>query len=57
MDDGRSMREVGRAGVSFRQVAVDTPARKDARYIFLILVDSFSHTTCLEPNLLLHARH
>ena len=57
MDDGRSMREVGRAGMSLRQVAVDTPARKDARYIFLILADSFSNTTCLEPNLFLHARH
>jgi len=30
MDDGRSMREVGRAGVSLTQVAVDTPARKDS---------------------------
>lgn len=33
------------------------PEKKDSRYIFIILVDSFSHTTCLESNLLLHARH
>ena len=57
MDDGRSMREVGRAGVSLGQEAVDRAARKDSQYIFLILVDSFSHTSCVESNLLLHARH
>jgi len=31
--------------------------RKAIRYVFLILVDSFSHTTCLASNLLLYARH
>ena len=30
MDDGRSMREVGRAGVSLGQEAVDRAARNDS---------------------------
>jgi len=30
MDDGCSMREVGRAGVSLRKIAMDRAARKDS---------------------------
>ena len=33
------------------------PEKKDARHIFLILVDSFGHTTGVESNLLLQACH
>jgi len=33
MDDGRSMREVGRAGVSIREETVDAAARKDSRHL------------------------